>query len=79
MEFKFKSGNIFIMREEKIMIDYPLGAAIIKLPCRKYKEIKRKFSNGDAIFFTTESGKIVKIAKRGNDELPDIRDFLDIN
>lgn len=79
MEFKFKSGNIFFLRDEKIMIDYPLGVAIIKLSCRKYREMKRKFANGEAIFFTTESGKIVKIAKRVNDYLlPDIKKFLDI-
>ena len=61
------------------MIDYPLGVAIIKLSCRKYREMKRKFANGEAIFFTTESGKIVKIAKRVNDDLlPDIKKFLDI-
>lgn len=79
MKFKFKIGNIFFLEGNKIMIDYPLGVVIIKLSCREYREIKRKFSNGDAIFFTTENGKIVKIAKRLNDDLPDIRDFLDIN
>lgn len=79
MEFKFKSGNIFFLGDGKIMIDYPLGVAIIKLPSRKYKEMKKKFANGEAIFFTTESGKIVKIAKRGeNDDLPDIKNFLEI-